>query len=486
MKAVTDAYTGERVSEHIIADNKGGIICTCPIARSGFQTYRHCEIEDGGDNTEVQVFRPPEEVRSKTFLASLEGAVLTNEHPESFVDARNWNYVAKGHVQNAFVGPNDDQGNVTVWADLHVKDQQMIDLITSGKKDVSVGYLYRLEDERGRPTMRSLLANHVAVVQRGRSGSSKIIDSAPEDLINLAYLGPRTLDRWRDGIRQTAAQIGESFENLVKKFHRKPALDVLPHSDNKESPLLTNELATDDGPIDEPEIIPEEDDMANSDTQALLQRLCAAVEGLVQKNTGTADNACTCGAEEGDTHHKRCPMAGKVGEDDDTENFRDPTPSRARGGAELIPVPSNGGEGNTNPARDQYEANCEALERLRGIRPSIVAHARSTGDRSGIDSFNLAVSGLKREIALFEKNPHMRPYQTSQRVGQDDAAMRQKQIAVDFEAVVAGAREAAMNDTHGFKIGTGSRVAVDAAGQPKEDASFDEQVRRARDKKLRG
>jgi hypothetical protein len=189
---VARAYVGTRISEHIIRDNGGFLICTAPIARSGWQVYRKSEIDPkSNDNSFVRVWRDPSEVTSPATLASVEGKPVTLNHPSGFVNPSTWSWESKGHAQNVRIGPPDEDGNVQLFADLHIQDQALIDRIAHGTRDLSCGYQYEITDgpEPGTYAMRQIRMNHVAVVESGRSGTSRIIDEASARLINKITKG---------------------------------------------------------------------------------------------------------------------------------------------------------------------------------------------------------------------------------------------------------------------------------------------------------
>jgi hypothetical protein len=180
---VARAYCGTRISEHIIEDNAGFLIATAPICRSGWQQYRRSELdpESRSDET-IDCWRDPSEVTSAATLASIEGKPVTLSHPARLVDPNSWAWNAKGHAQNARVGPPDADGNIQIWADLHIQDQSLIDRIQNGTRDLSCGYEYTVDDgpEPGTYAMTQIRMNHVAIVPRGRSGTSRILDSDGE------------------------------------------------------------------------------------------------------------------------------------------------------------------------------------------------------------------------------------------------------------------------------------------------------------------
>jgi hypothetical protein len=442
MKAMDMSYAvGDQHSLHLVSDNNGSLIAlAAPLCRSGWQDYRAEELGEGG-NEIVRIYRPKEEVLHPAHVASIEGKAVTLNHPDSFLGPHNTKDLAVGHVQNVRRGDDTEAGEVQLVGDIHVTDQQGIDRVSQGTRDLSLGYTYNLDagpaGEAGSYTQRDLMCNHVAIVPRGRSGTSKIIDALPE-------------------------------------------------SDNEESPLINNELATD--------TIPEgdEDDMS-PELQATLTKMCGLLESLVTaKNSGggeAEDAECSCGAEEGDTHHKRCPMASKSAEDVD-EIFSDRSSKPEHFEAKLIPV-GNGRGGITNPTtgRDSYLRNVQALENLRAIKPSIIAYSKKTGDKSAIREFNQAIVGLKREIADYERGAVREPVGPSRQISDADPVLAERhRAAAEFEAEIRkfhrqptpGDLVMSAAKTESTYFPQGGRRAADAAtaAEPSADESFEEQCRR--------
>lgn len=174
------SYYGYELSPNQIETGEGFLICkNVPIARTGEQSYMGSEIGlDGADAGKVfRVFRPPEEVFSKAAMASFEGKPLTNDHPPGLIGPDDVSIYEKGHVQNVRKGSGEWEGYVL--ADLHVHDQELIDAIQSGKREISCGYDFDpIKNEDGTYTQHNIRGNHVAVVERGRAGKrAAILDS---------------------------------------------------------------------------------------------------------------------------------------------------------------------------------------------------------------------------------------------------------------------------------------------------------------------
>lgn len=363
---------GEQHSLHLVRDNAGNLIAlSAQLCRSGFQSYSAAELGVGG-NELVNVYRPKDEVLSAAHLASIEAKSVTLDHPSEFLTPSNTNYYRVGHVQNVRRGPDED-GEVTVIGDVHVTDQRAIDQVAQGVRDLSLGYTYELDEgpEPGTYTQRNLRANHCAIVPKGRAGSARIIDRAIT------------------GIETVAQFVGRTFEETVQRFHRKNANDVVPHSENKESPMLeqlstTDEIENEENNMDRKELL----DALNANSVAMKQ-MFDDLKTLMSRPKAK-DDGCNCGGKK--THSDACPMYTERAEDMD-ENFGERDQNR-RGAPELIPLNSNGGgEGNVNPvsARDCQEA----LNNLRTIRHVIA----DSGDRRAILAYNQAIVEVKKKLA---------------------------------------------------------------------------------------
>jgi uncharacterized protein len=177
------SYFGNVISERLSSTPEGFLVAQqARLCRSGWQQYYPSELKLEGSEL-VEVFRPPEEVTAPAFLASLEGKCVVDEHPrQDWVSSSNARFYCVGHAQNIRQGPALANGDVTIVGDLVITDENLIRKIEQGKRELSVGYTYRLTDNGdGTHSMSDLVANHVACVVRGRAGSEiKIMDHALE------------------------------------------------------------------------------------------------------------------------------------------------------------------------------------------------------------------------------------------------------------------------------------------------------------------
>lgn len=171
------AYYGTALSDHITKKPSGGIVCTSvPIARTGEQEYLAGELGlDGDPERVIRVFREPGEVFAPEAMASFEGVPVCDSHPPESVTAVNFSQYSRGHVQNV-----RREGDYLV-ADLHIEDAVLADqVLHRAKREVSCGYLCTYVPSGEGYAQREIRGNHVAIVPRGRAGSSVSIKDAAQ------------------------------------------------------------------------------------------------------------------------------------------------------------------------------------------------------------------------------------------------------------------------------------------------------------------
>ncbi|WP_432413864.1 DUF2213 domain-containing protein [Pantoea allii] len=175
MKYLFNSRLGE--TRFRLAD--GSLLCKdVPIARTGSQLYSALDLPklEADSDGEIVVERTDDEVFSPETLASFEGMTVTILHPEDgagnikFVDPENWRELAVGHVQNVRRG-SGSQSDLMI-ADLIIKDEEAIDYIENGLREVSCGYDAEYQQTAiGKAKQYQITGNHVALVPNGRAGS---------------------------------------------------------------------------------------------------------------------------------------------------------------------------------------------------------------------------------------------------------------------------------------------------------------------------
>jgi hypothetical protein len=171
-------YTTEQLGKTRSFTPEGYLVCVgVPIARTGTQLYHERELNKPGEpavlkgdaDGVVRVQRTAEEVFRPESIASYEGKPITIEHPPEFVTPANRKTYEVGHMQNVRRGADGDES--LLLADLVVKDPQAIAFVNRELPQLSSGYdASYVQDRPGHAVQTQVVANHVALVQRGRAG----------------------------------------------------------------------------------------------------------------------------------------------------------------------------------------------------------------------------------------------------------------------------------------------------------------------------
>lgn len=169
------AYYGSTLSPNIDRTPEGYLICrNVPINRTGVQVYGAGDLGLPGEpDRAVQVYRLEEDVFAPAALASFEGKDITRGHPPEMLTAENQAGYSKGHLENV---RRDGENTV---ADLIIKDPALVSDVENGVlREVSCGYNCTFEPYRDGYRQTGIIGNHVAVVPRGRAGSTVAIKDA--------------------------------------------------------------------------------------------------------------------------------------------------------------------------------------------------------------------------------------------------------------------------------------------------------------------
>lgn len=375
-------FFGERIGPHRIKTDEGYLIaCRIPVARTGWQQYRagELQIDNLAPDTIVNVYRDAADVFDPVSMASAEGKSITKKHPTQFLTADNDKDHACGHTQNVQRGERLPDGNEALFADLFIKDSQLINYVdTDLMAEVSMGYRYQLvpyddgDDSGPRLQMKDIRYNHVAIVPKARGGEHlRILDSALEEGSNnmewkdfVATLKELKLRVVGDAESETVETQRLAMEKMMKLKSR--VMDADEEAEKKEEEKEKKEAEAKDAAL-----------LKRLDAQdAVLKKLSDGMEELAKKeeepkeSKAAEDAKCTCDAKEGEAHKEACPMFKKA-ED-----------------ADLIPVatlPKEDRPKNPIPGADAAIAN------LRALKPKIAA----SGDRQAIDNWNAAMTALQ-------------------------------------------------------------------------------------------
>lgn len=205
-------YANEQLSPRKSLTPEGFLVChDVPIARVGLMIYGEGEtpIEAGLDGI-VRVERNSDEVFRFDTIASFEAKPITLDHPVDFVTPKTWKSLAVGTAQNVRRGTGVDED--LLLADLIITDDDAINEVNSGLREISCGYEADYEQtEPGRGLQRNIIGNHIALVERGRCGSRCAIGDKETAAM------PKKKRTWMDRMRtafkaQDEAALEEAME----------------------------------------------------------------------------------------------------------------------------------------------------------------------------------------------------------------------------------------------------------------------------------
>lgn len=178
-----------------------GLLCRDAVLAVAPQVREYHPTELGlpvGDGKMIRMFTPPDVLFTPLVMDNINDFV--ESHPEgNQVTPDNWRKFAIGDAKNI-----RRDGNKLI-GDLLVKDKQAIQTIQDGKKvELSLGYELAAELQSGRTDdgqeydvlVTSMIGDHVALVKRGRGGSSvRIGDEKTESkMLKIKLANGQTFD----------------------------------------------------------------------------------------------------------------------------------------------------------------------------------------------------------------------------------------------------------------------------------------------------
>lgn len=202
-----------KISEHIWEDTLGQLICLdAIIAREGYQEYYEDDIFRNGSFKIVKVERPWSEVLKSA--PTFEAKPIIIQHPDKNIDisVKNMKDYKVGHMQN--VRPSEHQGVKVLIADLVFDNEEAIKKVKAGEmRELSCGYFYEIDPDKLQ--QYDIKGEHLALVDQGRAGIAKIIDSK-EVLFELnKYLALETKESKDEFMSKITKEVLEG----IKKYY---------------------------------------------------------------------------------------------------------------------------------------------------------------------------------------------------------------------------------------------------------------------------
>lgn len=184
-----EALIGVQLSDRISVPSKrtmtdaGQMLVPCKFARTGSQLYtaKQLGLVDEDPNKVIVVWRDEKDVFDKASVESFRSSPVTNGHPLNddgspmAITAENAKDLQVGMLEGMPVRDEDTLGGTLV-----LTAQEAIDALDGGKQELSAGYTCDIElADDGKLYQRNIRANHIAIVDKARAGSScRISDEA--------------------------------------------------------------------------------------------------------------------------------------------------------------------------------------------------------------------------------------------------------------------------------------------------------------------
>jgi len=162
----------------------GQLHVPCAFARTGEQLYTAGQLglPDREANEVVRVFRDEKDVFDSESMETFRSAPVTVGHPKSEdgkaiqVTIDNAKDLQVGMLEGMPVRDED-----LLKGTLILTAKEAIDALEEGDQELSAGYTCDIEEVDGKLFQRNIRANHIAIVNKGRAGSScRISDEALE------------------------------------------------------------------------------------------------------------------------------------------------------------------------------------------------------------------------------------------------------------------------------------------------------------------
>lgn len=150
----------------------GYLVAEVLAARIGIQDYKGSEV-GRPDLDRVRVYRPESEVFHENAMDTFPYLPITVNHPSEKISSKNWKKYSVG-----FTGDKVARDGGYIRVPLILKDENAINQVSQGKRELSFGYMCDVEFTPGKTpegeeydaVQRNLRGNHLAIVSAGRAG----------------------------------------------------------------------------------------------------------------------------------------------------------------------------------------------------------------------------------------------------------------------------------------------------------------------------
>ena len=181
------------------------------ITRTGIFVYRK---SDGGI---IRELRSPDEVFSSDSIKTLQGRVITDEHPNENITSKNVK-----NLQVGFLSGDIKRDGIFLTSKLTLTDEDVIKKVDNGKQELSCGYEVELvftsgefRGEKYDAIQKNINYNHVSIVDSGRAGPDVKLrqDSSDAFLVDVINLKEDTKDMFKIKIKDKEFEVSKEAKD---------------------------------------------------------------------------------------------------------------------------------------------------------------------------------------------------------------------------------------------------------------------------------
>ena len=217
--------TGIQLSDRISVPSSrtmtdaGQMHVPCAFARTGTQLYtaKQLGLVDVEPNTLITVYRDEADVFDEESVKSFRSAPVTLGHPKDkegnpiSLTVDNAKELQVGMLEGMPVRDEDTLGGVLI-----LTVSEAIEALDEGTQELSAGYTCDIELSDGKYHQRNIRANHIAIVAKGRAGSScRISDEAEVHLGDAMLALQDALDANKAELEKANAAVEAGKEFLA-------------------------------------------------------------------------------------------------------------------------------------------------------------------------------------------------------------------------------------------------------------------------------
>lgn len=237
-------------------DKNGYLVLKCNFARTGIQERYGVEISSDFESSKLyKEYRSPSEVFKPEVIDGFKRVVITNEHPNELLTNKNTKYYAVG-----FVSSNVEIiDNTYLQCEITIYDLATIEDITSGKIELSAGYLYSItmvENQEYDYIQTDIKPNHIALVEAGRCGSScslaldqyPILNKGENMIVIFKIKLPDGSDRVIREV-EVSDDLAETLQSVADEFYEMSQTQCNASAGDEDVEALKEEVASKDEEI---------------------------------------------------------------------------------------------------------------------------------------------------------------------------------------------------------------------------------------------